>query len=229
MDRKTSSPYSLSDELVLTHLRKNQIFQEITHEFSIEKIKDDWNREMDEKSLTSANLTYGEVDFLSLAEIFDLIKTRHGPIPSGGKFYDLGSGSGKAVVGAALLHDFNSCEGIEIMESLFNFSQSLLELYSQMRLHLLYTYPDLWTSLPDVHFFQGDMFDFNWSDASFIFINSTCFDVKMMETLSSAPVNPGTWAVTLTKSLKSTQWSMKQSLRKAMSWGEATVFIHQRI
>lgn len=231
MDTTTNlpSPYVLSEDSVLNMIRKNKIFQEITQDYSFDYIKEEWNKEMDDKCFTSANYTYGEVEFVSLAEIFELIKTRHGPIPDGGTFYDLGSGSGKAVLGAALIHNFSNCKGIEIMESLYGISDKIYEVYQQMRLHLVYTYPDLWSSLPDIHFSLGDMFDQAYSDASFIFINSTCFDSTTMERLSSLPVPADTWAVTLTKSLRSPNWKLKQSLRKAMSWGEATVHIHQRI
>lgn len=40
----------------------------------------------------------------------------------GGAFYDLGSGTGKAVLAAALLHDFDECKGIEIADSLYDVS-----------------------------------------------------------------------------------------------------------
>lgn len=226
---KSSELYKLPEETILSLSRKHQIFQELTAEFDIEKTKEAWNKELDDKCLNSSNYTYGEVDFLSLAETFELIKTRHGPIRPGGTFYDLGSGSGKGVVAAALIHDFDKCKGIEILESLYDISSQLFLAYQQVRLHLVYSFPDLWDRLPDIEFTFGDMFDQDWTDASFIFINSTCFDAKMMEAISSREVNPGAWAVSLTKPLKSPNWQIKQSLRKPMSWGEATIFIHERL
>jgi len=41
----------------------------------------------------------------------------------GGSFYDLGSGTGRAVIAAALLHDFDWCYGIELMDSLAGFAR----------------------------------------------------------------------------------------------------------
>lgn len=224
-----SDLHALPQETILNLSRKNQVFQDLTSDFDIEKTKEAWNKELDDKSLTSSNYTYGEVDFLSLAETFEIIKTRHGPIKPGGTFYDLGSGSGKGVVSAALIHDFDKCKGIEVLESLYDISTKLFLSYQQVRLHLVYNYPDLWDKLPDIEFIFGDMFNESWTDASFIFVNSTCFDSKMMEMISNREVNPGTWAVTLTKALKSSKWVIKQSLRKPMSWGEATIYIHERV
>jgi len=37
---------------------------------------------------------------------------------AGGVFYDLGSGAGKGVLAASLLHPFDKCCGIELLESL---------------------------------------------------------------------------------------------------------------
>lgn len=39
-------------------------------------------------------------------------------LPPGGNFYDIGSGSGRAVMAARLTQDFNKCVGIELMENL---------------------------------------------------------------------------------------------------------------
>ena len=49
---------------------------------------------------------------------------------SGGVFYDLGSGTGKPVLAATILHDFSECVGIEYLEGLFSVSQELLGVYN---------------------------------------------------------------------------------------------------
>jgi len=51
--------------------------------------------------------------------MFDLIKNKFGGMQeAGGVFYDLGSGAGKGVLAASLLHPFDKCCGIELLESL---------------------------------------------------------------------------------------------------------------
>lgn len=72
------------------------------------------------------------------------------------------------------------------------------------------------------------MFNRGINDADFIFANSTCFDFNMMDKIADFDVKPGTWAITLTKSLPSPKWIILESIKKLMSWGEATVYIQQR-
>jgi tRNA G46 methylase TrmB len=48
----------------------------------------------------------------------------------GGLFYDIGSGTGKGVLAAAIAHEFASCIGIEVLEGLFVLSQDLLAAYN---------------------------------------------------------------------------------------------------
>ena len=48
----------------------------------------------------------------------------------GGKFYDLGSGTGKPVIAAAILHNFDVCVGIEILEGLYSMSLDVAAAYN---------------------------------------------------------------------------------------------------
>ena len=59
---------------------------------------------------------YGEISFESFGSCLEKIRKRYGGLKEkGGRFYDLGSGSGKPVFAAALLHDFEKVIGIEVM------------------------------------------------------------------------------------------------------------------
>ena len=55
----------------------------------------------------------GEVEFASFSKVLRKINP-----PPGGVFYDLGSGTGRAVFVARFLHDFKSCKGIEVLSGL---------------------------------------------------------------------------------------------------------------
>jgi hypothetical protein len=48
----------------------------------------------------------------------------------GGIFYDLGSGTGKGVIGAAVLYNFDACYGIEILEGLYAVSLDAVNCYN---------------------------------------------------------------------------------------------------
>jgi hypothetical protein len=93
-------------------------------------------------------------------------------------FCDVGSGSGKAVFAAALLHNFHRCIGVEILLSLDAFAKEC-----QLK----------WTgSVADCHgtdieFFGGSFLDtslLDWRDADFLFANSTCYSDEMMIAIS---------------------------------------------
>ena len=65
-------------------------------------------------------LTYGEVTFDSLREIFDRIYA-HKALPRASlqtkqRFYDLGHGGGRACFAAACLHPFQEVTGIEVRD-----------------------------------------------------------------------------------------------------------------
>lgn len=222
----TPIPPAIPTESHLLLHRKLQLFSALSQDFPVERSKELSKKERTELSLDRTSFTYGEVDFISLGETIEIIQSHHGPIPTCA-FYDLGSGSGKGVISAALLYPFSKCVGIELLKSLFDISLDFKLSYEQTRLSLIESHSDIWSSLPDIEFIHSDMFETGWSDAGFIFANSTCFDQSMMDRISAAPAQPGTWAVTLTKHLMQ-PWAVLQSFRKSMSWGDATVYIHQR-
>lgn len=75
-------------------------------------------------------LTYGEIDFNSLASILASLNL---PINAGYTFVDLGHGTGKALLVAAILfsHTFQRCYGIELVPALYDISTEVLTNYHQ--------------------------------------------------------------------------------------------------
>lgn len=67
------------------------------------------------------SLIYGEVEFHSFYRILRKVN----PAP-GGIFYDLGSGTGKAVFAARFVCDFARCIGIEILDGLHKQAASIV-------------------------------------------------------------------------------------------------------
>jgi hypothetical protein len=123
-------------------------------------------------------LTYGEIDFSSFADIIYKVKYEYKGLSGGELFCDVGSGSGKAVFAAALLHNFQRCVGVEILLSLDAFAKEC-----QLK----------WTGSvanchgTDIEFFGGSFLDtslLDWRDADFLFANSTCYSDDMMIAIS---------------------------------------------
>ena len=164
---------------------------------------------------------------MSIGEAFYNIKNNYGGILDGA-FYDLGSGTGKGCLTAALLHPFEESIGIEILDGLYNTSVELNETYEKLMPEKLSSNPDLFPKHVPMRFLKDDFFRHEWSNASFVLCNSTCFSRDMMDRIGEMPVKPGTIGITLTKNFNNPNWEVLESEKKNMSWGEATVFISRR-
>jgi hypothetical protein len=68
--------------------------------------------ERERKGLFAGTLVYSEVSFQPFAKAFLKIRDLYGGFRApGGKFYDIGSGTGKPVFAASLLHPWEHCLG----------------------------------------------------------------------------------------------------------------------
>jgi SAM-dependent methyltransferase len=111
------------------------------------------------------NLTYGEIEWPALKMI-----ARYAEKLSGvkGKFYDLGSGRGRAVLYMALLGIFETSVGIEVLPERISLSQQALN--------------TLKTSIPNagskVRLYEASFLNpaFKYKDAKVVFLSNMCFD-----------------------------------------------------
>ena len=178
-------------------------------------------RERTSKSLDGEkSLIYGEVEFGYFARVLRKINPRRG-----GVFYDLGSGSGRALVIARLLHDFEVCKGIEVLENLHGAARMICKRFEVLASDVL----DATTS-KKIEVQRASILDVDWSDGDVVFANSTCFEDGLMAQMArqAARLRPGAYFVTFTKGLGSDAFEVLERKRYRMSWGPATVFIHLR-
>jgi predicted RNA methylase len=94
----------------------------------------------------------------------------------GHTFYDLGSGSGRAVVSASLSGvSFLKCIGIEILPALCDSSREIVDSVKKIvdveTRNSSYTSKLLDITLPIVNIVEGDVMCENWSDADVIFVS----------------------------------------------------------
>jgi hypothetical protein len=179
--------------------------------------------ERDDKDLNEEkSLIYGEVDYSSFYRVLRKINPA-----AGGTFYDLGSGTGKAVIAARLACDFSRCLGIEILESLHTQGAMIMNRFND-------NYQDLLSA--GMHqmaaVFEGSFLSYDWSDGDVVFANSTCYDEKLMADMArmARALKPGAFFVTFTKGLNIPDaFEVIERKRYRMSWGPATVFIHRRL
>ncbi|CAN0305891.1 unnamed protein product, partial [Phaeothamnion confervicola] len=147
----------------------------------------------------------------------------------GGAFYDLGSGTGKPVVAAAICHAFSKAVGIEILEGLHHASVEVVRSWDVVGRPG--TPQDRRT---DIRFVHGDATDpaaADWSDGDVVFANSTCFDDALMNRIAerAAMLRRGAFVITLSRRLPGDGFAVLESRALTMSWGAATVFIHQKL
>lgn len=102
------------------------VYNELFSDTSLEVGKTLSKSERDQKHLNDEkSLIYGEVEFQSFYRVLRKINPQPGLI-----FYDLGSGTGKAVFIARFTQDFARCLGIEILQSLHTQARKIVDRYN---------------------------------------------------------------------------------------------------
>lgn len=163
--------------------------------------------------------TYGEVLFDSFFQILREALPKPGEV-----FYDLGSGTGKALITAALCFDLSKAIGVEILEDLYKASKD-----AATNLH---REPNLsQKKAQQVEFIHSDFHDCDFSDADILFMNATTFqyelDTLMMRKLER--LKKGTRVLTTDLPLDSYALSVSKVALYPFSWGLATVYFHEKI
>ena len=116
-----------------------------------------------------------------MAYIYEFIKNYYNnSIIDDGIFFDLGSGTGKAVIAMSLMHKFKKLLGIEYLENLIKLSQESKQNYDNTINDLFVKNKELlsFDSPNIIDFVQGDFLKQNWENATIIFANSTSFTVE---------------------------------------------------
>jgi hypothetical protein len=160
--------------------------------------------------LSHSTLVYGEISFTPFATALLKIRDVYGGLKeSGGKFYDIGSGTGKPVFAAALLHPWESCTGIEILDGLHETSLELKSVWCSSVSALLPAH----ASTVRIEFIKADATTYPWDDADVWFANSTCFDDALMAKLAVTAnrARVGTFAITFTKRIPSASWQVSRA------------------
>ena len=190
---------------------------------SLQKAKAISNEERGLLNNKEKSLTYGEIDF---ASFYKVLRDIPHWARKRGVFYDLGSGTGRAVIAARLLCDFSVCHGIEILGGLHEEAITVINEYLASHCSLQYF------GIPmDIDVLCESITEYDWSDGDIVFANSTCFSDDLMVALSdkAEALKKDSIVITFTKSLSSSQFEVIKKIRYKMSWGPATVYIHHKV
>jgi hypothetical protein len=163
--------------------------------------------------------TYGEISPEAFHQIL-----KDAAIPKKGVFYDLGSGTGKAVMMAFFLYQYSKCVGIEFLTTLHNEANAILQRYIQ-------EYGEMKSPEGIVAFVNDDFVNYDFSNASVIFTHSTCFTEGLWEKLTKKfdHLASGTIIITVTRTVNSPYLAHIKSKEYGMAWGRATVHVYQHV
>jgi SAM-dependent methyltransferase len=115
------------------------------------------------------NLTYGEIEWPALKIMLEYVQ-KQGLMGSGGRFYDLGCGRGRAVLYMAMSGLFDNSVGIEVLPERVSLAKDALN--------------KLRASIPiagaKVKLFEASFLNpaFKYKDAKLVFLSNMCFDTE---------------------------------------------------
>ncbi|MFI4919113.1 MAG: hypothetical protein ACHP65_06120 [Legionellales bacterium] len=160
---------------------------------------------------------YGEIEFLPFIALLSLTNPNSDTV-----FYDLGSGTGKAVLAAAMVYPLRKSVGIELHPELY-----FCACQQAARLTALQTDG---AKAASIEFILGDFFEVDLNSATLIFINATAlFGQTWVDLCQRLALLPQLQTViTTSKALCSSVFSLTMSTEIQMSWGVVRAFIHTR-
>lgn len=166
-------------------------------------------------NLDDKSLVYGEIKPQSFLDL--LIKAQ---VSEKDIFYDLGSGTGKAVILAKLFFNVKKSVGIEILNSLLDVSNEIKNKFINMGFE----------NFNDVFFVKGNFLEphIDFSEANLVFAHSTCLtddQLKKLET-KCLLLKEGARIILITKIFSSNNFELIYHGETEFSWGYGTTRIY---
>ncbi len=168
-------------------------------------------------SYHDTSYTYGEIVPESFVRMLSQASPKAGEV-----FYDLGSGTGKAVILADMYFDFASAKGIEYIGPLHQAASEVLREYQRRRSGQ--------APAPQVEFVHGDFLETPYEDADIVFAHATCFHEGIMLELARRleKLKKGARFISVSRHLDSPYFSLQHSKDYSFTWGAATVHTYYK-
>ena len=241
-DALENYPYKIDISIQEKYEKINKFFNSIYPEKILEKAKKDAKKEQEDRNLDKNNFIYGETTFRTISYLLEYL-TNTLKIDSNGFFYDLGSGIGRGILAATLCYSFKKYIGIEYLEQIYKDSIEIKNEYikqlpkfikdmKEQNIFPNYNF-DNNNNLPNILFINNDFLNENLSEGSLIFTNSTCFTQELLDKIAekvNKEVKIGCIVVTTTRPLKldKEKWDILKGVKRMMSWGVASIFVHKK-
>jgi len=173
-------------------------------------------------ALSDESLRYGEIVGESLEQVLSAV-----PEAARGVFYDLGSGSGRTLLLAALISGFGRVVGVELLEELHTMAQAAVARFDRdHREQLVSPQRDVRIELR-----LGDLREVDLGDADVVYVHCTCFQTDLMRDLArqvEATLRPGAYVLTTTKMISAPSLDFVKAMSAEMDWGPTSMFISRR-
>ncbi|MGD9591902.1 MAG: hypothetical protein AB7V32_05235 [Candidatus Berkiella sp.] len=167
------------------------------------------------KQKESSELTYGEINSITILDLFARISPRNELV------YDLGSGGGKAMLAIKLRYPQLNVIGIEKVPALNNLAKEKYLEY--LKRHKLKEADFLLTHI------QQDIKDYPFDDAQIIFINATAFEDSWPPILEKLhQVKSGSKIIITSKTLSPDAFKKLYQGMEQMSWGLTSTYIYEK-
>ena len=160
--------------------------------------------------------TYAEITFEATQQLLSELRITTNDI-----LYDLGSGVGKFVVHAYLATPARKVVGVELSPTRHNLAMGVRDALSMM---------DGLDDERTLKFQKENIIDTDLSDATIIYMCSTCFEHSFMKQLCQlfCELKPGLRVVTLKRFPKGSPFKLLNTLELSMTWSKgSSVFIYQ--
>lgn len=174
-----------------------------------------WYRNL--RRITDKEFIYGEITFLSFYQILEKTEPKPGDI-----FYDLGSGTGKAVFTAGLSFDLAKSCGIELLPPLYEKATHILQNSQTI------CAKEQIAQLATLQFINDSFLNYPFNDANIIYIAATCLKDSTWEDLiqKMATLSAGTRIIVATKKIHHDLFELLYQGIDLMSWGLCPVSIY---
>jgi SAM-dependent methyltransferase len=168
-------------------------------------------------TLRDEELVYGEIEIITLLPFLEIMHPQNNDV-----FYDLGSGSGKALIATKLAYPTLTVKGIEVMAELHYLATDRWHALQQK-------YPARLASA-NIDFICANFLDQDFYDADIIFINATSFSPETWQKLVSKFNNlkKGCKILIISKQLPEALFKTLYTGSELMSWGFSTTRLYEK-
>jgi SAM-dependent methyltransferase len=177
--------------------------------------------ERNRRGLSERSVIYGEVIPAAFHRALSEVAPRPGEV-----FFDVGSGTGKAVFLAALCFDFAQLVGVELLSELNAAARRVLARYDA----------EVRPTLPEakraqrIAFRDVDLRQLDLSPADVVFAHAVCFERPLVSalTLQLERLRPGARVISVGQRLVSPELALVRGFPVEMEWGAGFAWIYRR-